>query len=195
VLHAMGFAMLLDLKYVFLSLFYFVLHNVALTFYFSSTLKSKDAMKRVFVVSALHLILLTLLKIFGIKLSFLQPFTLGIVTMGSVTYFLACLIMSSRYYHSGRSTEYIGFQVLMITSLLLALGTSSVWSINAMFYTACTFATLYTFEKVVEIPSIWSGPGLWFGILGISVLLYYGSFFLHNNPQYIVGMFDTSYFV
>jgi len=143
-------------------------------------------MPRTMVASVFFIITLTVVKVLDIPAKYLAPFTTGLMTMGCVSYFLACLIISSQFYSR---SKYFKKQLLMIGSLTISLLLGSVFGIAPLFNTACTFAVLYCMEKCVEMGTR-KPVFFWFLFLGGSAVLYMISLFLHNHPGFIISMID-----
>jgi len=154
--------------------------------------RSKNEMQRVCITSIILILLFSILKIAGVKPVYLTPFATGVMTMGCITYLLGCLILSSKFY-LWREPGYVYYQLLMIGSLAIMVLVSSVFNIQPMYNVGCTFAAFYIAEKSVEWDWLRKGSGIWFLILGGSIALYATSLFLHNNPGWVVSMFDSTW--
>ena len=127
------------------------------------------------------------MKIFGVNVDIISLYQTPFVTFGSVVLHLALLIVSFKYYEDKKT--YVLRQFLMVILLIFSLFIGSVWNLNGLFNTACTFAVLYLMEKYVEIhvESNWNG---WILIFMISIFTYYSALYLHRNPKFIISLFE-----
>jgi hypothetical protein len=151
---------------------------------------SKDIMIRVVLTSFTILTAFTTSKAVGFTSDYLSPFTMGISTAGSIAYFLGMLIMSSAFYQS-KDFLYWQFQVMMIVSLVSAVGFGSTLGMNGMTNTGITFSVLYAISKPSEIPGALKNYVTVYLLL-VSVCLYFISMYLHTHPGFIVSMFTSN---
>jgi len=146
-----------------------------------------NALHRCVVASVILMVGLTALRVSGLDPSYVRPFALGGMCLGNIMYFLAVLILSSKW-HGDRDT-YVLRQAAMLVSLIAAILLGSVYAIPAMTNTACTFLVLWLMEKELEVD--WASCTVVVAFFNF-VALFLASLWLHQHPQYILSMFDSS---
>lgn len=119
-----------------------------------------------------------------------EVFKAGMLKVGAFVYFTGCLIVSNRYYrraahNGGVDAEYFLLQLLTIGSGAAALYLGALLGIPALSGIGGTFFALYLVEKYMEIP--WQKVGWAWGLLGLSLGLYYLAGFATTHPRYFVA--------
>jgi len=147
-----------------------------------------DAMGRVVSTSTILLIVFAGLKITGIHKALVNPFSSAVMTMGTLTLFLALLIISSKFYRS-RDDDYYKNNLLFVLALVIATFVGFVFNIEPIRNTAITFEVLYAMEKTTESVR-WNEGTIMVFLLGFSVALYFTSYFLSSHPEFIISMFS-----
>jgi hypothetical protein len=145
---------------------------------------SRENLERCVAASFYILSIFVVLKVSGVNVVYLIPFSTAVSTMGCVVLYLGLLIASSRFYRS----DYLQTNLVMIFTLIAGVFFGSVFTVPSMLNTACTFAALYVTEKIGETRIMQSN--IWFLALGGFSFLYFISLYLHNHPGFIVSMFD-----
>jgi hypothetical protein len=150
---------------------------------------SKESLERCSVSSIVLQIIFISFRLIRLENDIIILYQTPFVTFGSITLFLAFLIMSSRYYHREKS-RYIIANVRMIILLITSFILGSVFGFSGLWNTACVFLVMFTMEKYVEfhLEAVWNG---WVLVFSLSVAFYYIALFLHRNPNYIVKMFES----
>lgn len=147
------------------------------------------------------LFLHTAMTIAGIDNPTISVFREGMNFMGSLTFYLGLLTMSSKWYwldykvnketgFSERHTNwkmYLVCQALIMVFGLLSLFLGSVYGMSAMMGFGGTFFCMFILEKYYEIP--WKGQGWAWSLLGLGLILYVMGSFVKTHPQYfLMGM-------
>lgn len=144
---------------------------------------SKAGLHRCLAASVFLVVAFVALRVLGVNPAFLRPFATGAMCLGNVMYFLAMLILSSKF-HRG---DYKVRNGLMLGSLLAALLVGSVYALPSMSNTACVFLVLWIMEKEFEVD--WGGIGI--VILFVNfVAMYFAAHYLHTHPELVTSMFD-----
>lgn len=128
----------------------------------------------------------------GVFSRMVYPFLTALLVMGNLVYFLGMLILASKFV-GGKMVGYAWMQILMINSLLLAIGFGFLFDLPAMTNTAITFAALYAVEKFVEW-DLWNGELVIIPVFGCFVLIYIASLFLRTHPDWIWSLASTTAF-
>lgn len=118
------------------------------------------------------------------SVSYLKYFHYGTYCFGVIVYFLALLIMSSRF-HS-RNGDHVRAQLTMIFSLVVSMGYGSFYNISSLFNVGATFVCLYFGEKIGEM-EIWKGSEIVLIFLGF-VSCYYASLWLNTHPAFLMSV-------
>lgn len=127
----------------------------------------------------------------------LAPFRSAVSVFGSIVFFLAMLIMSSRFYHpshrrgigpSGRH-PYLFVNFVTLVTLLGFMAVGLVGGLPGMANTATVFMVLWLVEKYADfhVTSAWNG---WVLVLVLSVATWRGALRLHSSPDFISSLFD-----
>ena len=120
----------------------------------------------------------------GVPDATLAPFAFGARVLGNIGYFLALLILSSKWRSDG---NYVIMNTVMLVSLIAAAFVGSVVALPSYTNTASTFFVLWVMEKEMEIK--W-GSG-WIAVLFVNfVALYFLAHHLHIHPEIITSLFD-----
>jgi len=153
--------------------------------------EDKDALERSVVAS-----LITIPLFFWLNISLfnspehlmLQPFIQPVYIFTTIVYFLALLIVSSKYYtDSSQNDSYFSRQLLMITSLLVFAFVGSVYGIDSFFNIAVTFTILYLMEKFIV--ELMINNSIIVPLFLIFVAMYFSAMYLHTHPQFVVSLF------
>jgi len=144
-----------------------------------------DSTRRCLVASIVLVLLFSSFRVSGVEPLYIQPFAVGVMSLGNVMYFLALLILSSEW-HSSKET-YMIYQVAMIASITATLLLGCVFSMPAMTNTALTFLVLYILEKELEFD--WHGFYVVVAFLNFAALFCL-ALFMHNHAGDIVTLFD-----
>jgi hypothetical protein len=125
----------------------------------------------------------------------LAPFSTALMTMASVTYFLALLILSNRWSshleHWRGSADDLrhSVQVLFVLSLAISAFFGFVWQVESLTNTAIVFAVLFASEKIADRP-FWTSEHYkvlaFIGSIGSFLALLY----LRTHPRLVAAMFD-----
>lgn len=117
----------------------------------------------------------------------LGPFDSPLSVVGSLTLYLALLILSSLYYDR-RNGRYTQLNALTAAALLLGAGTGWVCGARGLANTASAFILLWLMEKYAELhmEARWNG---WLLLLLASLCAYKGALWLHANPAFVASMF------
>jgi len=148
--------------------------------------RSQRAIERVTATSAL-----LVLSHLGVReclgRSVLGAFDSPLSVVGSLTLYLALLILSSLYYDR-RAKRYAQLNALAAAALLLGAGAGWVCGAAGLANTACTFTALWVMEKYAELhmEARWNG---WVLLLLMSLCAYKGALWLHANPAFVASMF------
>lgn len=115
----------------------------------------------------------------------LAPFALGARVLGNIGYFLALLMLSSKWRRNGK--EYGITNALMLASLIAAAFVGSVFALPSYTNTASTFFVLWVMEK--ELEANWGSGAI--AVLFVNfVALYFLAHHLHTHPESITSLFD-----
>ena len=122
--------------------------------------------------------------------TYFLPFRPGILLLGGIVYFIGCLIISNKYYSwqgEKDAFRYIRCNVIAIGSgfAALVLG-STLPSLKYLQGLGGTFFILFVIEKWIDIP--WGKKGWAWGVTGFGSILYVLVQFIHQHPQYILGL-------
>jgi hypothetical protein len=80
-----------------------------------------------------------------------RPFGTALMTLSSLTYFLALLIMSTKgYWHAYQNRRANDASCIMFVSLLVVLATGFVLDIPSLYYTATVFGSLFVGVKIAD---------------------------------------------
>jgi len=148
---------------------------------------SSNSLHRCLFASVVLVVIFVSLRIVGVDVRFLQPFSTGAMVLGNVMYFLALLINSHGW--GSNSQTYVMRNALMLGSLIVATFLGSVFVMPAMTNTATTFLVLWLMEKETEVQ--WKGFGIVI-VFANFVALYFIAHYLHTHPETVTGMFDPS---
>merc|ERR550514_8145 len=134
--------------------------------------------------------------------AWLQPFAPACTVLGSLTLYLAMLIMSSLYYHPHphqpyyrdgaqhppKPLSYNARNWIMVVCLLAGLLVGSLEGMPGLTNTALTFAVLWLMEKWCELhlESKWN---MWLLVLALSTVVYYCALYLHLRPDFVASLF------
>merc|ERR1712167_203701 len=130
--------------------------------------------------------------------AWLQPFAPACTVLGSLTLYLAMLIMSSLYYHPHQPYHSAGPQPkplsyharnwIMVVCLLAGLLVGNLEGMPGLTNTALTFAVLWLMEKWCELhlESKWN---MWLLVLALSTAVYYCALYLHLRPDFVASLF------
>ena len=160
-------------------------------------------MSRVAFTSAVLLLCHTVIREF-VKFGFLgyngvdsiRIFEAPVAIMGSLTLYLALLIMSSKHYYyrnkwsvdeAARHRSYVVRNAAMIAALLTGMMTGAITGSGGMLNTALTFLVLFVGEKYAEfhLENKWNGCLL---LLMGSLTLYEIALWLHDHPDFLVSL-------
>lgn len=156
-----------------------------LCYFFGFT--DKDAVPRSMGASFIMLAVYVVGSAAGAGHWILDVFKPGMLRLGAFVYFTGCLIVSNRHYQRaahGRDvdTRYFLLQLLTVMSGSAALYLGALLEIPALSGIGGTFFALYLVEKYMEIP--WKKVGWSWGLLGLSLGLYYLAGFVTAHPSY-----------
>lgn len=120
----------------------------------------------------------------------LDVFGPAMLKLGAFVYFTGCLIVSNRYYHraahdSAVDAQYVLLQLLTIMSGSAALYLGALLEIPVLSGIGGTFFALFLVEKYLEIP--WRKVGWSWGLLGLSLGLYFLAGFATAHPRYFIA--------
>jgi len=117
------------------------------------------------------------------------PFDSPLSVVGSLTLYLALLILSSLYYDR-RKQRYAQLNALTAAALMLGAGAGWVCGALGLANTATTFTCLWILEKYTEVhmEAKWNG---WVLLLLLSLCAYKGALHLHANPAFVASIFGT----
>lgn len=116
-----------------------------------------------------------------------ELFRPGLQFLGSFVYFLALLILGSKFYWKWFSTGrnlFWPMQAVVIVSGVAALYLGSVFGMGALLGVGGTFFYIYLLEKYFEIP--WNGSSWAWCLLGLAGILYGLVMFAQRHPQYFL---------
>ena len=146
--------------------------------------RSLDVLWRCLYLSAGFVVIFAALRSNGVPDATLAPFAFGARVLGNIGYFLALLILSSKWRSDG---NYVIMNTVMLVSLIAAAFVGSVVALPSYTNTAATFFVLWVMEKEMEIK--W-GSG-WIAVLFVNfVALYFLAHHLHIHPEIITSLFD-----
>lgn len=148
--------------------------------------QGEKSMRRCLVASIVLILMFSSFRVLGLDPLYMRPFAVGVMCLGNIMYFLALLILSSKWSSSAHE-HYIICQIVMVMSLTAALFVGSVFSMPAMTNTAVTFLVLYIMEKELEFD--WHGFAVVVAFLNFAALFCL-ALFMHNHADNIVAMFD-----
>jgi hypothetical protein len=122
----------------------------------------------------------------------LQPFVLGIHTMGVNLLLLGCLIVSSAFYSS---SNYWIRNFVMVALLLTLLTLGYTLEAAGLKNNALTYMFLYALEKYVEISWWRQGLLFWVFVLFSGCILWMIGMFMKTHPSWILDLFlpDLAY--
>jgi len=152
--------------------------------------RSLDAVWRCLLVSAALILTFVALRIGHMVGPRAAPFAMGAMTLGNVGYFLALLIVSSRWRSPHKNGLSYGMSnALMLLSIIAAALVGSVFAIPSCVNTASTFFVLWVMEKQLEAK--W-GPEAIVVVFCNFVMLYFLAHHLHTHPEIIASLFDPT---
>jgi hypothetical protein len=147
----------------------------------------KKIMHRVAATSALLIVLSVVAKFvlspFGKGV--IAPFGTSLMIYANVTYFLALLIVSNRWYSIVESSNYIQTNVLTVVSLIVAALVGAVANIPSCTNTAIVFGFLYMLEKIADRPQ-WPQQAAPVVAFLVFVAIGLASLFLKTHPDLVV---------
>ena len=147
--------------------------------------RSLDALWRCLHLSAAFIGTFAALRITDALGARLAPFALGARVLGNIGYFLALLMLSSKWRRNGK--EYGITNALMLASLIAAAFVGSVFALPSYTNTASTFFVLWVMEK--ELEANWGSGAI--AVLFVNfVALYFLAHHLHTHPESITSLFD-----
>jgi hypothetical protein len=126
-----------------------------------------------------------------------EPFRFGLHSLGATVYFLAMLIVASKYYDWSRtrndSSRYVAHQLYFLIPLIAFYIVGNLFSNVALVNTSATFFFLYCMEKYSEV--LWQTKNLAFWMLTLigGGVLYGTSLYLKTHPELIMTMFVPSW--
>jgi len=145
---------------------------------------SEAAVPRATFAAGFVLLIYSLTQLTGVILAdYLEVFRTGVMFVGSFTYFIGMLIMSSKYY-TENFLHYLIMQAMMILSGAGALVVGTLHHIETLQQIGGTLFYLYALEKYFEIP--WGATSWAWITLFLSGLLYAGALFAQANPTYFL---------
>ena len=110
------------------------------------------------------------------------------MTMGSTMFFLALLILCSKWHDGDTSSAvYVLWNVGMLAALALALALGWVGDLPAMRNTAAVFFVLWVIEKEAEVK--W-GRGAAVVLFVNFAALFCLALYLQSRPQLLLSLFD-----
>jgi hypothetical protein len=142
-----------------------------------------DIMERICLISSL-MILILFTSGHTLPRDIVYPVSTALYIFGPITYYLALLIMSSKYY---ARNDYFKMQLTMIVSLVIGLFIGGTFNIASLFNVSITFMCLYLTDKTTEIV-IEKYTSIC--LFGLSLLLYKVSMYLHTHPEFVINMFN-----
>jgi len=121
--------------------------------------------------------------------SVLTPFKSAVSIFGSVVFFLALLIMSSKFYFA-KKDSYVALNCAMVFFLLSFHLFGQVAGLFGMSNTATVFTVLWIAEKYadIHISSHWNG---WVLVFILSVTTWRCALWLHLHPDFVVSLFEV----
>lgn len=151
--------------------------------------ESADALARSAGASLALVVGFSLARIANVSSAYIRPFARGAMVMGNVVYFLALLILSSKWRQDMFLPSYAARQAAMVGSLTVALFVGNVFSMPCMSNTAAIFLVLWLMEKELEYR--W-GPSSGAVLLFLNfVALYALAHYLQTHPELVVSVFDA----
>lgn len=152
--------------------------------------RDKDAVPRSMAASFIMLAAYVAGSATGAGHAILDVFKPGMLKLGAFVYFTGCLIVSNRFYHRAAydrdvDARYFLLQLLTVLSGSAALYLGALLEVPALSGIGGTFFALYLVEKYMEIP--WKKVGWSWGLLGLSLGLYYLAGFATAHPRYFVA--------
>ena len=155
-------------------------------FGFSIGFDNLKSLERCCITSKIMLMTYALFLMNGVaKKHVVKPFALGIMVWGSVVFFLALLIISSRFHCGGFGRKYNMINLLMISSIALYSFLGFVWHAPALSNTAITFLVLWLMEKQFEVLKI--------GVISLflgCVMLAWSSHQLSTRPDFLLKIIE-----
>ena len=161
---------------------------------------SKNSLERCASTSILFILCSTLLPHLNVPTeirSLFEPFRFGIFALGGSVYFLATLIIASKYYDNARdvrdyrqfSSTYWTRQIYFLVPLFAFFSVGNIYAIPALVNTAGTFFFIYFMEKYTEI--MWETKNVVFWILTFvgGVILWFSALYLKTHPDLISLVF------
>jgi len=143
--------------------------------------EKEDSIPRAMLGSLAILIFYITTHVNGTPVGALAVFSTGALFMGSFVYYLGCLIISSKYY---TRDNYAITQLITLVSGVAALYFGATFHLETLLGIGGTFFFLYLIEKYYELP--WKDAGWAWSLLGLAGMLYGGSIFAWNHPQYFL---------
>lgn len=123
-----------------------------------------------------------------------QPFAMGVVVFGSMSYFLGLMVVCNYCYLRGKyghawKRYYTRRNVCMFLSLVAALFVGHTLHMHALVNTTYVFFVLWVMEKMAE-ERIYP-KNVWIAVFCASVALIVVGLVLNRYPSIILGMFDA----
>ena len=125
-------------------------------------------------------------QVAGVDSKLLHLFHTGGQIFGSVGFFLAGLIETSKYFH--RKKPYYSLNAAFFIVLFSFVLAGSVLNLASLQNTGLVFVFLWLVEKVMEL-SI--HRAFWYTIFGGSIVLWQFAVWLHGHPEFVEAMFDA----
>jgi hypothetical protein len=123
----------------------------------------------------------------------IEVFRFGVLYACSFTYYLGCLIISSRFYAKGVKASnyverYILFNMIAIFSFIAGMFFGSIYlPLGVIQKMAGSLFAFWCIEKWIEID--WSDKSWSWGVTGTGALLYALSYFVSNYPEFFLYHF------
>lgn len=150
---------------------------------------SEDLMARTSTASLLAMVIFVLFRLARCSSRYLQPFVSSVSVLGGITHYLALLIMSNMWYERDNS-EYIGNNLRMLVSLVVAQYVGNVYDMTGLANTATTFSVLWILEKVHEFHHTLKLNG-WIMVFAGSFATYFMALWLHAHPAFVASLFRS----
>lgn len=159
--------------------------------------QSRDATQRFAVTSFLILNISIAFNIFSPPQYrfILAPFKFGLFTLCGTGYFIATLIMCSRYYYSScyyrdNNTEFFAAQFMYLVPLVAFFSAGIVGNIPALSNAAGVFFVLYFIEKYIEFARYMQSAGWLFIFMGGCQMVFI-AFYLRTHTEVLMSLVNV----